>query len=83
MPDDVGRIIVKFRTALDAPERQRLCDEIARMANARLVRLPSASGRAVFQIAAGSTVGALLDEIRKLPSVEYVEPEITDHSARQ
>jgi hypothetical protein len=81
----IGRIIVKFRTApeLDAKALQRLCDEIARLANASLVRPPSASGRAVFQVAAQSTAGALLDEIRRLPFVQYVEREVTDHSSSQ
>jgi hypothetical protein len=85
MPHDVGRIIVKFRLTpeLDSPALLKLCDEVARLTNARLVRPPSASGRAVFQLNATTDAGALLDEVRKLPSVQYAEPETTDHASRQ
>lgn len=85
MSDDVSRIIVKFRVTpeVDSHALRQLCDDVVRRWNAQLVRPPSATGRALFQVNANSDIGAVIDEIRKLPSVLYVEPEITDRTSLQ
>jgi len=85
MSDDVGRIIVKFRVTpeLDSHALRQLCDDVVRRTNVQLVRPPSATGRALFRVTDNSDLGVLVDEIRKLPSVQYVESEITDRTSRQ
>jgi hypothetical protein len=76
------RIVVKFRPTGDtaADSLRELCDQVGRMTNATLVRPPSHSGRAVFQVPVSSDLDHLIEEIRKLPSVEYAEKDAVDRA---
>jgi hypothetical protein len=76
-----GRIVVKLRpTAIaDSSHALRvLCDEIAAITAGRLVRPPTPTGRAVFQLPPGSDVHRMIEQVRRLQSVEYVEPDVID-----
>jgi hypothetical protein len=73
------RIIVQFRpvegTSLTL---EQLCQRVASMATATLVRPPTATGRAVFMVETPSNLDALIEEIERLPFVEYAEPDVVD-----
>ena len=79
------RVIVKFKVTpdLDADGLRRLCDMVTQRTRARLVRPPSHTGRALFQIDGSSELTSIFEQLRALPSVEYVEPDIIDRSSRR
>jgi hypothetical protein len=85
MASPAKRVIVKFKMTpeLSANALGQLCDAVARVTNGRLVRPPSATGRAVFQMDSASDLNHLMAEIRKWPSVQYVEPDVIDRSANK
>ena len=78
----VQRIVVKFSPTGDSAAHTlgELCDTVARIMNATLVRPPSHTGRAVFQVPVSSDLDRLLEDVRKLPSVEYAEPDTIDRA---
>jgi len=79
----VHRIVVQFRPPQEgAATLRELCDQVAEMIQATLARPPSATGRAVFQLPPASDIGRALDDLRKLPSVEYAEPDVIDRAQR-
>jgi hypothetical protein len=83
MATRVHRIVVQFRRTQEGASTVReLCDQVAQMIQATLARPPSATGRAVFQLPTSSDVGRALDDVRKLPSVEYAEPDVIDRAQR-
>jgi hypothetical protein len=84
MSNAATRVVVKFKVTpdLDGDGLRRICDLITERTNARLVRPPSRTGRALFQIDDASDLTSVLEQVRTLPSVEYVEPDIIDHSSR-
>jgi hypothetical protein len=77
------RIVVQFRRFSDAdPETpEQLCERVVQITGGTLVRPPSATGRAVFQVKSSSNLDDLIEEIRRLPSVEYAELDVTDRMA--
>ena len=83
MADLSGRIIVKFQLTpkLTAEALAGLCETVARRINGRLVRGPSATGRAVFQIHPADDIDRLLREIGDMPAVQYAEVDSSDRSA--
>jgi hypothetical protein len=78
----VERIVVKFTPASDgvAQTLSELCDVVARILNGSLVRPPSHTGRAVFKVPASSEIDRLLEDVRKLPTVEYAERDAIDRA---
>ena len=75
------RIIVKFKPTRDvAYTLQELSDQVAEMLRGTLVRPPSSTGRAVFQVRASSELDRLIEEIQELPSVEYAERDVIDRA---
>jgi hypothetical protein len=74
------RIIVKFKPTRDddAHTLAELCDQVAKISNGTLLRTPSSSGRAVFKVPNSSDIERLIDEVQKLPSVEYAERDVID-----
>jgi hypothetical protein len=76
------RIVVKFRPTGDnaADSLRELCDQVATMMHATLVRPPSHTGRAVFQVPVSSHLENLIEDVRKLPSVEYAEKDAVDRA---
>jgi len=81
MADAAQRIIVKFKvTPNDAHTFRELCDEVAKITGGSLLRRPSHTGRAVFQVPATSDLAGLIEQIQKLPAVEYAEADVIDRS---
>jgi len=80
MPNPTQRLIVKFRApSAGSPQTVRdLCDQLAQITHGVLVREPSASGRAVFKVDAKADLDQLIQEVSKLPSVEYAERDVID-----
>ena len=80
MAQTVQRIIVKFKPTPDdaAQTLRELCDQVEKMSNGTLVRPPSSTGRAVFRVPAPADIERLIEEIQKLPSVEYAERDVID-----
>ena len=74
------RIIVKFKPTRDdaAYTLRELCDQVSKTSSGTLVRPPSHTGRAVFQVPNSSDIDRLIEEIQKLPSVEYAERDVID-----
>jgi hypothetical protein len=74
------RIIVKFRPHLEGSTRtsKELCDDIVEITGGVLVRPPSATGRAVFEVGSTLDFDDLIQKISALPSVEYAEPDVID-----
>ncbi len=80
MPNPTQRVIVKFRASPHgSPQTLReLCDQVAQVTHGVLVRQPSATGRAVFEVDAKADLDQLIQEVSKLPSVEYAERDVVD-----
>ena len=80
MQNRTQRLIVKFRApSAGSPQTVgEACDQMARITQGVLVRQPSATGRAVFAVDAKIDLGRLIQELSKLPSVEYAEPDVID-----
>jgi hypothetical protein len=78
----VQRIVIKFKPASGAEARTlaELCDQVAEIVNGVLIRPPSATGRAVFQLKASADLDRLVQEVKKLPFVEYAEPDVLDRA---
>jgi len=77
------RIVVQFKpTAESAGARvvPELCDEIRAITSGTLVRPPTATGRAVFQIPPSSDLDQLMHRVRSLEFVGYVEPDVVDRA---
>ena len=76
------RIVVKFRPTGDSAAQtlRELCDTVARIMKATLVRAPTHTGRAVFQVPVSSDLDRLIEDVRKLPSVEYAERDTIDRA---
>lgn len=86
MAEPADRVIVQLKPISgtgSAPTVSELCDEIAAVTSSTLVRPPSATGRAVFQLAASSDLDRLLEQIRALDYVEYVEPDAIDRAQQE
>ena len=83
MSNAAMRVIVKFRIPPEsgAEALPQLCDAVTQRTGARLVRPPSPTGRAIFQVDPESDVISLIEHIRQLPSVEYVERDVIDHDS--
>lgn len=80
MPDPTKRMIVKFRLPPEgSPQTIReLCDQVAKITHGILVRPPSATGRALFELDAKADIDQLIHEVSKLPTVEYAERDVID-----
>jgi hypothetical protein len=76
------RIIVKFKPTRDATAHtlRELSDQVAEMLSGTLLRPPSSTGRAVFRVRVSSELDRLIEEIQKLPSVEYAERDVIDRA---
>ena len=74
------RVIVKFRASpYGSPQALReLCDQVAQITHGVLVRQPSATGRAVFEVDPKADLDQIIQEISNLPSVEYAERDVID-----
>lgn len=82
MVHDAQRIIVKFKPNREenALTLRELSDQVAEMLNGTLLRPPSSTGRAVFRVRASSDIDRLIEDIQKLPSVEYAERDVIDRA---
>lgn len=80
MPPSTKRIIVKFRTPPTGSSQtlKELCNKVAEITHGVLVRAPSATGRAVFELDPTSDLDHFIRDISSLPSVEYAEPDVID-----
>jgi hypothetical protein len=75
------RIVVKFSaTGASSPSLAGLIDQVAALLNGTLVRPPSRTGRAVFEVPASSDVDRLIEDVSRLPSVEYAERDTIDRA---
>jgi len=76
------RVIVKFKPTRDDTllTLRELSDQVAKMLNGTLLRPPSSTGRAVFRVRASSELDRLIEDIQKLPSVEYAELDVIDRA---
>lgn len=76
------RIVIQFKpvAGVEAPTLTELCDRVAEIVNGVLIRRPSPTGRAVFQLPASADVDRLLHEVRKLPFIEYADPDTLDRA---
>ena len=74
-----NRLIVQFKPAGGETLRE-LCDQVTQLTHGTLARQPSATGRAIFVIPGSSSVDRMIELIRTLPSVEYVEADTIDQA---
>jgi hypothetical protein len=79
-----GRIIVKFKPVPEDAERtaRSLVDDVSSaLPDGALIRPLRGSGRAVFALDPGASVGRLAERISKRDDVEYAEPDVVDSAA--
>lgn len=77
------RIVVKFKPTLSsdsAAALPELCHEIIAITSGTLVRPPTATGRALFQVPPSSDLDQLMEQVRRLHFVEYVERDVIDRA---
>ncbi len=80
MPNPTQRFIVKFHASTQSSPQtiQELCDQITQIRHVVLVRHPSVTGRAVFEVDAEADFDHIIQEVSKFPSVEYAERDVID-----
>ena len=80
MSRSTRRLIVKFNPSeIGASQTlQDLCDQVAEMTHGSLVRPPSGTGRAVFEVDPELDMDQLVRQVSALPAVEYAEPDAVD-----
>ena len=78
------RIIVKFNESVRNSENELedQCKQIRdQLPGGNLVRPPSKSGRAVFDVESSADLSELAEKISALDCVEYAEPDVVDSQA--